>query len=53
MNLEKITSIEYIDTITGRLFVHYLPKGSTIEFSFRDDNRTLKIFENKPKEIKP
>src|SRR6478736_5578620 len=40
---DKVTRLEVIDSKQGRQLVKYLNKGESFEFSFQDDNRTLKI----------
>lgn len=41
----KITRVEVIDE-NGRSYVKYLKPHQEVEFSYQDDDRTLKVFIN-------
>lgn len=49
-NLKKVTRVEVIDE-NGRSYTKYLKPNQEVEFSFQDEDRTLKIFINEKKSI--
>lgn len=46
MNLEKITRLEIIDSVRGRVLVLH---NYDVTYSIQDDDRTLKLFINETK----